>query len=631
MKARLPAHLLLIPMLAALGLPAHAHAEAGRPLNSAQALSVWTQSTAYKVQPSTAPTSQDAITMEGARASYEAYQVIVRASGAALSGVNLAAGALQDGAGDTIPSADLTFFREDFIDFTGVSAATGTWPAPADSPTGDGRIPDPLVPFIDPYSGNPAGAPFAVPANTNQPVWLDVQIPSAAAAGVYTGTVQVTASSQAPVSVPVTLTVWNITLPDMSADTTWFGLSVDNVINYHRDTYACSGSDCWLSYDAYARTIVKRYEELAHDHRVDTGQAFVPDPSTYLPSNCPLPPTDWSAYDAAVAPYMNGTYWSDGVPSTWLRTPFSPGAGWGADASCTQAQYTALAAAWAAHLRSTGWFSRALVYAADEPDPSEYAAIAQNSKWLQATDPGWKAQIIDTVAPTPSNVSVLDPALGTYVVALAWYDNWAGKDTYGRALWPSLFAQGIKLWFYDSNAQAAPYTSYATNTLLGLEPRMMHWGTWYESASGFLYWSMNAWNTANPWGPNVNHGKTGDGVLIYPGNHDGLMAPAGSPAGVAIDGPIPSYRLKMIRAGLQDWALFQLAAQRGLGAYARAQVARAYGQLGGCTECGGPPPVNGSFYWSTDDALMMGIRHNIALAIEGSSLDHYVYLPTLLR
>ena len=49
-----------------------------------------------------------------------------------------------------------------------------------------------------------------------------------------------------------------------------------------------------------------------------------------------------------MAPYMEGTYWSDGVPSSWVPTPFTPGATWGIEASCTQAQYQALGSAWAA-------------------------------------------------------------------------------------------------------------------------------------------------------------------------------------------------------------------------------------------------------------------------------------------
>ena len=44
-------------------------------------------------------------------------------------------------------------------------------------------------------------------------------------------------------------------------------------------------------------------------HRCDTGQNFIPDPG----NGC-QPPSSWSAYDAAMAPYMNGKYWSDKIP-----------------------------------------------------------------------------------------------------------------------------------------------------------------------------------------------------------------------------------------------------------------------------------------------------------------------------
>ncbi len=253
---------------------------------------------------------------------------------------------------------------------------------------------------------------------------------------------------------------------------------------------------------------------------------------------------------------------------------------------------------------------------------------------MQKGDPDWKAQIMDTTSARVSNVATLNPALGIYAQALAWYANWfhSTSDEYGRAEWQNQFAQNIQLWFYESNAQGAPYPTYATNTLLGLEPRMMKWGTWYESASGFLMWSINTWDNTNPWGPNTLYGKTGDGVLIYPGNHNGTNAPVGSPSEVAIDGPIPSYRLKMIRAGLQDWALFKLADQSGLTAYARAQIAQAYGQLGGCT-WSGCVPVNGQFFWKSDDTLMMQIRHNIAQAILSGQTDltNRIYLPLIKR
>jgi len=105
---------------------------------------------------------------------------------------------------------------------------------------------------------------------------------------------------------------------------------------------------------------------------------------------------------------------------------------------------------------------------------------------------------------------------------------------------------------------------------------------------------------------------------MYPGNHDGVEAPEGSPSDVKIDGPIPSYRLKMIRAAMQDWTLLVLADRKGLTDYARQQVARAYGQLGGCT-WSGCTLVNGKFFWKSDDTLMMSVRRNIAQAIEKAS------------
>ena len=586
-----------------------------RAQTAAAAMTVWTEHIAHKVQPTTAAGPASSIDLQGARRSYEAAQIVVRAAGGALDGVSMTAGDLSDGAGHTIAASNVTFFRQAFIDFTGVDESEpGSQPVPAHSPTADPNLPDPLIPFTDPYTSTvrPVGAPFGVAAERNQPVWVDFYIPEATAAGAYTGAITVTASGQPGLAVPVTLIVWDIVLPDMRAVTTYFQMHTDSVIGYHRNTYACSGGNCWLDWTPYSRVVVKRYEELAHAHRIDTGQSFIPDPD----NGCNLP-ASWSAYDAALQPYMNGAYWSDGVPSSWLRAPFSPGVTWGLE-TCSDAQYTNLAQAWAAHLQAQGWFTRTIAYAADEPDPSQFAAIAHDSQLMQAGNAGWKAQIMDTVEPDPASAPTLNPALGVYCVCLSCYDHWRQNQTaYGRAEWPALFAQGIKLWFYESNAQSDPYPTFATNTLLGVEPRIAMWGSWYEKASGFLLWDTVAWDDNNPWGPNVGYGKSGDGVLIYPGHHDGTLAPHGSPAGVAVDGPIPSYRLKVIRAGLQDWALFKLAETRGYTTYVRSEVARVYGQFGGCDWSGCPDPVNGQFYWLTDAALMDQVRHNVAMKILG--------------
>lgn len=565
-----------------------------------------------KVQPTTAPGSDLGVTVETCRDATASWQVIVRAEGGDLRGVRVATEDLSDGAGHSLSKNGLTLFRGAFIDFQGVGAYGGNLPVPQNSPTGDGKVPDPLVPLVDPYTGADAGQPFDVALGLNQPLFLDVHVPKGTAAGTYTGNLSVTANGGLAAQAPVSVTVWALDLPDMRSVTTHFRMSTNAITQYHQGTWACSGSNCWMADNAQAQLVVKRYEELAHTHRIDTAQQFVT-----LPDNGCNAPTDWAAYDKAMAPYMTGTYWSDAVPSSRLETPFSPGVDWGLE-TCTQQQYTAVGAAWASHLKSKGWFDRAIVYAYDEPPTEALAKIAQQSGWLQASDPDWKAHVMDTIAPEPSTVDVLNPALGIYCVALAWYDNWNNHGPlYGRADWPSLFAQGKKLWFYESNAQDAPYVTFASNTLDGLEPTIMMWGSWYEKASGFLYWDIASWDAKDPWGPTIGFNKTGDGVLLYPGNHNGQAAPLGSPAGTGIDGPVPSYRLKMVRSGLQDWALFGLAEAKGLGDRARQEVAKVYSQLGGCTYSGCPQPTSG-FFWKSDETLVAQVRRNVVQAILAS-------------
>jgi hypothetical protein len=264
-------------------------------------------------------------------------------------------------------------------------------------------------------------------------------------------------------------------------------------------------------------------------------------------------------------------------------------------------------------LRNKGWFEKAIAYAYDEPPQGALPLIAKASDWLQKGDPGWKGRVMDTMAPNAQNAALVTPAIGIFTVSLPLYDTWSGNyANYGRAEWPSLFAQGAELWFYTANAVLPPYPTISTDTLDGFEPLIQLWGAWYEKATGFLYWDTTSWDDMDPWGPSNKWYLPGDGVLLYPGNHDGTLAPVGSPDGVAIDGPIPSYRLKMLRQGLQDWALFRLADKMGLTSAAQKQVSTVYTQLGGCSSC--PLPASG-FNWKTDDAAMDAAREAVVQAI----------------
>lgn len=581
-------------------------------------LSVWTQGVARKIQPTTAPGAGTSVSVATYRKAWASWQLVVRAKGGIVPQVTVGmAGDLSDGQGHTLAKDNVTFFREHFVDLTGIMSNKGNLPVPESSPTADASVPDPLIPLVDPYTHANAGQPFDVPADRNQPVFIDVYVPAGTTAGTYTGTIHVATSDGKPAEVPLSVTVWNLDLPDMGAVKTHFKMSINKLYEYHKGVASCSGGSCYLTVNPASRALVKRYEELAHEHRIDTGQQLVEVPH----NGCDLPtPSDWDHYDSAMSPYLDGSYFHDGVPSGHLDVPFSPGQTFGIDGTCgpgapkpDQARYQALSQAWASHLRSKGWFERSLVYAYDEPPTSALAGIAQGSAWLQQGDPSWKAHVMDTLAPNALNAPLLSPAIGIYTVSLPLYDTWSGVyANYGRSEWPTLLSQGTELWFYTANAVLPPYPTLSTDTLDGFEPLIQLWGSWYEKATGFLYWDTASWDEKDPWGPSNTWYLPGDGVLLYPGNHDGTLAPVGSPDGVAIDGPVPSYRLKVLRQGLQDWALFRLADQMGLTSLVQEQVATVYTQLGGCTSCA--PPASGS-YWKTDDAAMAAAREAVVKAM----------------
>jgi hypothetical protein len=568
----------------------------------------WLQNTSLKVQPTTAPGPLDGeIDVEGPRDSVESYQIVLHPTGGGMKNVSATATDLTSDGGPPILAANVTLYRQFFIDFSTIDQTKnigGVLPVPKNSPTMDPNLPDPLIPFVDPYSGMPAGAPFDVDSDKNLPIWVDIHIPKDAVAGSYAGSINVTSDGQQPMVVPISLHVWDLTLPDSRSITTYFKIDWGNVNGFHK------GLDtAYPDNDPATKVIVKRYQELAHTHRIDPLEIWVP-----YPNGC-TPPTDWSSFDSILQPYMDGTYWDDKVPSTYFGAGIDVGS-----SSCTETQYAAVAKAWSTHLKAKGWFNQTYAYAIDEPNDTQLAQIEQQSGWAQEGDPDWKPHIIDTTMPRTSTAPMLNKALGIYVVCLKCFDTWElmdnpsdpGGHVYGRSEWPSLFQQGIGMWFYESVAQGPPYPGFGTNTLDAAEPRIMMWGSWFEGATGFLYYSITQLDQKDPWGPNISFPKTGDGVLVYPGNHNGTLAPAGSPSDIAIDGPVPSLRLKMVRTGLQDWALFKLADQHGLTDMVRTQVSTAYQQMGGCQYQGCNQP---SWYWKTDYKILSDARRAIATAL----------------
>ena len=142
---------------------------------------MWTAPSTQKIRPGDAAGSGAGATLEAARNEFEAFHVVINGGGAGAKAVTVAAGPLAGPDGAVIDDARV--FREGMYHVATVSnvqGAAGPWP-------------DAMIPAVDEIDHQTRNAfPVDVPIDQQQPVFVEYHVPAGAAAGWYTGTVQVT-------------------------------------------------------------------------------------------------------------------------------------------------------------------------------------------------------------------------------------------------------------------------------------------------------------------------------------------------------------------------------------------------------------------------------------------------------
>ena len=550
--------------------------------------------------------------LKAARNEWEAFQIVIRdPQGAAGVDVVLADLAGPDGA--AIPAVRARLFREHFVEVTDVSPGGVTF-----HERQLGLYPDPLIPFRDPYAdgASPVGAPFDLGPGETGVVFVDIHVPSDALPGGYSGTATVSAIDRDSVEIPLTIEVWEFDIPAERTIGTSFGFGMGDTRAFHGGP----GPDVAPEYE----TIRDRYIEALHEHRVDITTVRGPVEFEFDAGGS-LAPVDWTGYDAYVEPWITGERFGDGVGVARFNVGhFKPGSGTG---SMTDEQYAVAAKAFAEHLEDRGWWDKTYIYAHDEPwiggGTEKYERIKRDGDLLFRHTELWAGRVLVT---SPWHEIIAD-ITGIWCPVTPRYEDWfyLGGEMAGREEYAECLTRGQELWFYVCNANTPPYAGYDIDTAIGFEPRIVKWGTWFERATGFLFWRVTYWVDEDPWNVLLNveqfgdlGARNGDGFLLYPGDHDGTAAPKGSPDWLAVDGPIVSYRLKQIRDGLEDWEMFRLAESLGGGEYAQAQVSRAYTRFGDffvedCTIEGGYCPERQP--WTIDESVLLDAREQIARKI----------------
>lgn len=508
------------PLLLAAACAASVPAPAGSPAGSTLELGV--ASSLEKLRPGDPVPGTARIALAAAGGECEAAQIAVR-SARGLSALSADAAPLSGGVPLPVALHRVEWLRLDRP--SGPDGEAGEWP-------------DPLVPARDPWFDEPRRAfPVRVAPGRLAAVWVEICVPSDAPPGRYAGEVVLRDAGRRAAAVPIALEVWPFALPATSRFVAAFGLST------RLGTRALGVPD--------DREVARALAAAALRHRL-TPYVLSADPpgGSCNAERCAL---DWRAYDAEMAPVLDGTL-VPGVKGGFaeVRIPGKVWAGRDDDAAATLS-------AWRAHFESRGWADRLWLYTLDEPKPEQFGELKRRARLARAA----KVPVFATIAETPELADHVDAFVPNVTLApAAPLRARSGPDRFWYA---SCLSHGCGELPARGKGRAEMLRAYARwpgyeIDRPGPAARAMGWLAWRRGLGGELYYDMLQTWTGDPWKDVRAFAGNGDGTLLYPGRPEQL--------GGRHPFPVESIRLKLIRDGLEDRELLALAEEAGLGALA---------------------------------------------------------------
>ena len=492
-----------------------------------------------KVRPDFVVPSSTTAHLDAARNEVEPFQIVLGGGASGLSGVTATAADLVGPDGARIAAANVRLYQVGLYHVlyaSNVEGAPGEWP-------------DPLIPDVDLYFGEKRNAfPFDVAAATSRAIWVEVFVPPGTPAGMYSGSVTVSAQNLSATAVSVALRVRGFDLPSTSSLKSAFGFSVDNACRaHHGETYCQS--------DADAAPLVSAYGRAALEHRISFWNPYYT-----FPSN-----GDFTTFDANSGPLLSGTaavhLAGARMTTTALGTHDANGM-----------------AATKSHFDAKGW-KGLFDYTCDEPPATcAFSDIPTRAAPVHAA--GMRTMVTTDLAKINANnladaIDIVCPVIDSLQPAGA-ADNRASYDAFLSR------SAAKELWTYQScdehgcangcsAGQASDTTSGWPSYMIdasAMQNRAMQWLAYKLRVSGELYFET-AMHLEDAWNSHVaghdalcDFGGNGDGALLYPGT----PAQIGGTHDIAVD----SMRFALIREGYEDYEYLHLLEALGGGADAHA-------------------------------------------------------------
>lgn len=365
---------------------------------------------------------------------------------------------------------------------------------------------------------------MALEAGRYQAVYLTIRVPQDIPAGEYEGIVTFRAD-QAEQTLPLTLTVYPLTLPDMRhlMVTEWF--STNRFQQFH-GVDASDPNAFYRMLGVYARNMA--------DHRQNVFRV-----SLDLIRSTKRKDGQWT-FDFSRFDQWCEVFWATGrmdLLETGFVARFRDG-GWSSkeivlqDFRVRDEEKAAPVSmpgkeflprflpALERHLEERGWLAKTIFHIADEPSDHNVMTWREASDFVHRYGP--RLERVDAIE-TPHCLDRLE----IWVPKIDHYATW--QQAYDNAQ-----RRGNEMWIYTVGIfQAGRYPNKTVDVPL-IQSRTLHWFNYRFSLTGYLHWGYNMW-TDDPFEAPGQH--RGDGWHVYP----------------AQGGVLDSLRWEQMRNGIQDY------------------------------------------------------------------------------
>jgi hypothetical protein len=374
----------------------------------------------------------------------------------------------------------------------------------------------------------------------NQPLWLQVTVPAGTAPGTYGGSVVVVADGVRR-AIPLSVAVSPVTLPA----TNQVAGSLLTAVNFSPQSY---GAKVMALYGVTADQSLPGLFDFLASYRLSPNNWGYGNPNSgkgYTASRKWWLDKSGQMVSAAGEPSRFSSMWipvsnNRWNPSTYVggRSPFKP-------------------QKWCGYLRSVrgfwqkhGWLdSYAYLWGMDEPGATRFKVVQQQAKTAHACFGG--SHVVVTGRPTAENRYLWnggqDDVDDWVVLASRNYgDNTTPSQHVSRAtqnlrLIDAARRRGKQIWAYTYDAGSHSTPGFTATEPLS-DPRLFVDWTALEGITGLLYGQgTTTYSKGNPL--DENDKEKGSFVLVYPGRN----------------GPIASARLEVLREGIEDWEILDVA------------------------------------------------------------------------